>query len=107
MSVYIELFHGRRDPDQDMDDWGDRGPILGPFRWVHTTYAGTIHLGNQDVPGDAIGDLRVDGDMVYYDGAWYGDWSVFDQVVFDGLPEKDRRRLATYDESLATAPARS
>jgi len=107
VSVYIELFHGRRDPTQDMDDWGERGPILGPFRWIHTTYAGTIHLGNEDAPDDSVGDLHVDGDMVYYDGAWYGDWSVFDQVAFDALPEKDRERLVPYDESLAAAPARS
>jgi hypothetical protein len=107
VSVYVELFHGRTDPDQDMEDWGDRGPILGPFKFVHTTYAGIIHLGSMDAPGDSVGDLRVDEDMVYYDGVWYGDWSVFDQEVFDALPDKNRERLVPFNESLTVAPSRS
>jgi hypothetical protein len=36
--LYIRLFHGRVDPEQDMDDWGSDGPIFGPYHFVHTTY---------------------------------------------------------------------
>ena len=36
--LYIRLFHGRTDPDQDMDDWGFDGPVLGPYQFAHTTY---------------------------------------------------------------------
>lgn len=37
--LYIRLFHGRTDPNQDMDDWGTDGPVFGPYEFVHTTYA--------------------------------------------------------------------
>ena len=43
--VYIELFHGRNDPDQEMEDWGVPGPVFGPFRFAHTTYSDHIKLG--------------------------------------------------------------
>ena len=29
--VYLHLFHGRAEPDQSLDDWGEQGPVLGPF----------------------------------------------------------------------------
>lgn len=72
--LYIELFHGRADKDRDMDDWGSTGPVFGPLCYAHTTYGNEIKLG-QD--GDEYGVLRVNDGMVYYNGIWYGDWSVF------------------------------
>ncbi len=30
-TVYLNLMHGRATPDQQMNDWGFDGPILGPF----------------------------------------------------------------------------
>ena len=36
--LYIRLFHGRTDPNQDMDDWGFDGPVLGPYQFFNTTY---------------------------------------------------------------------
>jgi hypothetical protein len=39
MPVYLHLFHGRKSPDEQLDDWGEDGPVLGPLKYVHTTYA--------------------------------------------------------------------
>lgn len=76
MAVYIRLFHGRKTPDEQLDDWGSDGPVLGPFDFVHTTYAHHVKLG---APGgcDEMQDLQGVEDLLYYDGVWYGDWSVF------------------------------
>lgn len=60
--VYLELFHGRRSLDQDMDDWGLEGPILGPFDWVHTTYGSEIKLGSDWDQHDKPRVLSVVGD---------------------------------------------
>ena len=38
--MYLRLFHGRTDPQQDMDDWGSDGPVLGPYKFAHRTYPG-------------------------------------------------------------------
>jgi len=42
--LYIRLFHGRTNPDQNMDDWGFDGPVLGPYKFVHTTYTSRYEL---------------------------------------------------------------
>ena len=77
--VYIELFHGRADPEQDLDDWGEPGPIFGPYKFARTTYGWHLKFGAN---GDALHQLSVPDDMVYYDGLWYGDWSVFPPSTF-------------------------
>jgi len=73
--LYIELFHGRETPDQKLDNWGEQGPIFGPYRYVHTTYSSDIKMGRPD--GDDDDELVIVEDLVYYDKKWYGDWSVF------------------------------
>lgn len=78
MSVYLRLWHGRVPKDQELDGWGTDGPVLGPLDWVHTTYAHEVKLG-QD--GDSVCTLGVDEDLLYYDGVWYGDWSVMSAQV--------------------------
>ena len=86
--LYIELFHGRADPSQVMDDWGEPGPVFGPFRFVHTTYASDIKLGRYT---DSPQDLVILRDMVYYHGMWYGDWSVFPASTFQAEKELQAR----------------
>lgn len=78
--MYLSLFHGRKDPKQEMDDWGEDGPMFGPLLSVGITYNSTICLMTPDgdltgplCPGDV---LCFKGDMLYYDGMYYGDWSV-------------------------------
>jgi hypothetical protein len=49
MPAYIELFHGRTDPKEELEDWGSPGPIFGPLQFVHTTYACHIKFNYADV----------------------------------------------------------
>ena len=98
--VYLELFHGRADPDQDMDDWGEPGPVFGPFKFVHTTYATHVRLG---ADADDPQDLHVIKDMVYYDGMWYGDWSVFPASTFRAEPAL-KARHQSFDAKKAAVP---
>lgn len=69
--VYIELFHGRSPANAKLHDWGSVGPIFGPFEYFHTTYACEIKFGEEEYV------LSIKDGMVFYDGVWYGDWSVF------------------------------
>lgn len=96
--MYLDLFHGRADPDQDMEDWGEQGPIIGPLEYGHTTYSSTLRIRFNDVNDHdlffmrevtgynvATGEvffedeawLEIKGDMVFYEGMYYGDWSFF------------------------------
>ena len=72
--LYLQLYHGRSEPDQQMDDWGFTGPTFGPLAYVVQTYFATLRL-----HGDADQELwlkRCD-DMIMWQGAYYGDMSVF------------------------------
>ncbi len=31
-NLYLRLYHGRKDPQEDLEDWGSAGPIFGPTR---------------------------------------------------------------------------
>lgn len=78
--LYLYLFHGREDPEQDMDEWGVNGPHIGPLKWAHTTYGATVELKFADgfetgpLPADV---LSIKDDLLYYDGMYYGDWSLY------------------------------
>ena len=80
--TYIQLLHGRNHPDEELNDWGFDGPTLGPIEWIHITYNSTINIKfeGEDNPTD-ICNTEEDGicltpDMFYYDGKYYGDWSI-------------------------------
>lgn len=103
--VYLELFHGRKDPHEDMPDWGSQGPVFGPLAWVHTTYAFHIKLGYP--PDFPFRDLQIISELVYYDGVYYGDWSVFPESTFkEHMSDANNfgGRLVTYNENLAKPP---
>jgi len=96
--LYIRLFHGRTDPKQEMDDWGSDGPILGPYKFAHTTYSSILKLGKPDGSCDEL--YIVGPDMVFYDGVFYGDWSVFGEAEF----KQDNFELSNYDPAKAKPP---
>lgn len=93
--VYLHVFHGRNTVEEDMDDWGFDGPVIGPLRYVHTTYKSDVKFAcapevarkfftEQDVytfePGsDGLceGQIFLRDDLLTIDGKFYGDWSVF------------------------------
>lgn len=103
MALFLKLFHGRKDPDQDMDDWGFEGPHLGPMKYVHTTYAHDIKFAmeveayKKAFPEDAEraeresyyhnghrwvdGHLMMHNDMIHLGDSYYGDWSAYDTEV--------------------------
>ena len=96
--IYIELFHGRKPIDKEMDEWGEPGPVFGPYSFAHTTYLCEIKLGT---PNDDPDILSVQGDLVYYDGWWYGDWSVFTEDV---LTSDGKKLIEPFDRSKAELP---
>ena len=98
MPSYLQLFHGRKNPYEILEDWGEEGPIIGPLDYIHTTYAVEIKF---EISGrsDSYGWLTIHGDLVYYDGYYYGDWSSFTELTQD-LESK----LIVFDQSKATLP---
>lgn len=70
--VYLELYHGRTSPDQDMDDWGSQGPTLGPFDEIHVTYCSHIRCMN----GKEETVIPYVDDLLHYEDMYYGDWTV-------------------------------
>ena len=98
--VYLKLFHGRKDPTEDMDDWGSEGPIFGPYNYIHTTYAHHIKMGRNLDRADEL--LTLD-DLIYYDGMFYGDWSVFTDEV---MKKEDPLVLEKYNRQKANSSDR-
>jgi len=85
MAVYLHLFHGRDSINDQLSDWGDNGPVLGPLPYVHVTYHSEIKIGDDYEP------LRIVRDLVLYKGKYYGDWSIFDEAAFieDGFKAEE------------------
>mgnify|MGYP001346063904 FL=1 len=98
--VALELFHGRAMPDQDLDAWGTQGPVF-LLDYVHVTYLCDIKLGIPEPAGD--GDLHFVDDLVFYDGAYYGDWSVFPAELAESDPSLSTR-VATFEPAKAEVP---
>src|SRR5262249_3344497 len=42
--LYLRLYHGRNDPDQEMHDWGFPGPTFGPLSCYVHTYCCTFRI---------------------------------------------------------------
>ena len=106
MSVYLELFHGRRNPHEDLDDWGFEGPVLGPFPFVHITYGSTIKVGINPVISSPYcnSNLHIDEDgFIVFAGSYYGDMSVFDDpsYYYDAI----KLRIKITKEVFQTDPA--
>ena len=70
--LYLHLYHGRKDPAEDLDDWGSEGPTFGPYASIQITYGAHIKMHE----ADGFDDLRWCEDLVYYDGIYYGDLSI-------------------------------
>ena len=90
--AFLRLFHGRRNRDEDMNVWGQPGPSFGPFPFFHTTYHSDIKFDEQN--GFAL--EIIDG-LVFYDGWYYGDWTVTD------LPDS-ADELRMFDPQKAVLP---
>jgi hypothetical protein len=73
--LYLRLYHGRKNPDQDMDDWGFNGPVFGPLSAVVMTYLTTIRLHGIRLCDEVW--LETTRDMVQWQGDYYGDFELF------------------------------
>ena len=91
--LYLQLFHGRKKPSENLEDWGSIGPVFGPIGHFQFTY-GTLRMEKEGTFIDAgidlrksksIFDERLPGstelhrheDLIHYDGVFYGDFSIF------------------------------
>lgn len=71
--VYLQLCHGRVIRDQDMDETGFDGPLLGPFVSIQLEYAYSIRGMINDSEDFWLSfDEDPHGLCIYYDGKWYG-----------------------------------
>lgn len=73
--MYLRLFHGRTDPNQDMEDWGFTGPTFGPLSSYTHTYCSTFRAYSEQDTSEVW--LDTHGDMIRWDGCFYGDLDVF------------------------------
>jgi hypothetical protein len=73
--MFLHLFHGRTTKDEELNGWGEDGPVL-QIEGLHVTYANHVRVGVNG-PYEDWFDLCFVEDLLYYDGMLYGDWSVF------------------------------
>jgi hypothetical protein len=72
--LYLRLYHGRKDPAEEMKEWGFDGPTFGPLCSVVQTYFATIRLCRNGVDDDLWLDIRQD--MIVWDGSYYGHFAI-------------------------------
>jgi hypothetical protein len=77
MSVYLHLYHGRKDPNQDLDDWGEEGPCIGPLDSWHATYMLNIRA----YSGSVELFFPTHDDMIAFGGMYYGEVSLHSEPV--------------------------
>ena len=84
----IKLYHGRKSPDENLNDWGTDGPLLriGGF---HVTYLSTFRVMLEDKDWYF---LKFVDDLLYYDGVLYGDFT-----ISDSDPENIGQAIAWFD----------
>ena len=78
--MYLHLYHGRKDPDEQMDDWGKDG---GQFKieCLISTYCSHVRVKTEETNKPV--DLQFGGDCLFYDGVYYGDWAIYDKAIED------------------------
>jgi hypothetical protein len=98
MNLYLNLYHGRTDPEKDMDgEWGTNGPIIGPIQLSFTYGCIKIH----DKDWDDFQHLIMREEMILFDGVYYGDFEIMTEeteLIAKARDDKDRTFL-TYDEA--------
>lgn len=85
--MYLKLFHGRADSNEELHDWGFDGGFIGPLQFAHMTYMTDLKLQTYCHKRREAGEqfyLLTHDDMLMFEGMYYGDWSVF---MFDPSTE--------------------
>jgi len=73
--MYVHLYHGRKTPDEKLDDWGAEGPTFGPYKSVQITYRDHVKMHSDRF--DSFHDLMWTDDLIHYGGMWYADVNIF------------------------------
>jgi len=73
--MYLRLYHGRTDPDQELQEWGFAGPTFGPLSCYVHTYCCTFRIHAEQIASEVW--LEKHDDMMQSDGCFYGDMEVF------------------------------
>jgi hypothetical protein len=71
-TVFIALLHGRNEPDEQLNDWGFAGPVIGPVV-LHWTY-GRLNVHSPEL--NDFAELPESDGLVRYDGKFYGDFDI-------------------------------
>lgn len=74
IGTYLTLWHGRKSPDENLNDWGETGPTFGPFEDVTITYATHVKAAQG---GKTLWLDYTNSDLIEYDGVFYGDFTIF------------------------------
>jgi len=79
--LYLHLYHGRKAPSSDLENWGEDGPWIGPLKGTHITYLSTIGLVFED--GYETGPCSIKSDefgfhedLLFFDSMYYGDFDI-------------------------------
>ena len=72
--MYLRLYHGRTNAEQEMEDWGFAGPTFGPLSCYVHTYCSTFRIHGDY---DRELSLKTHEDMIQWEGCFYGDMEVF------------------------------
>lgn len=83
--MYLGLYHGFKNDKErkKVDGWGKDGPLIGPLKYFHVTYASRFAYSFQFPNDAAVYDLEPDGDLPLRDGnvcfnrMQYGDFTLF------------------------------
>lgn len=101
--VALGLFHGRRSPEEQLNDWGETGPVF-QVTYVHVTYGCSPQLGLDGPDGE--GEIPYVSDLLHYNGMYYGDWSVFPVDLLSTDPSL-AARLTHFEQDKAAVPPTS
>jgi len=84
--LYLGLYHGFTSEKKriEADDWASNGPVIGPLKFVHTTYAHHIKILFENADDAAKYGLKeqdmltIDkNDNLPFGRMQYGGWTVF------------------------------
>jgi hypothetical protein len=100
---YLDLYHGRATPTESLDDWGTQGPILGPLTGIQVTYGSSVRLFLTE-GHDEIWLTIEPGGCIYYDGRYYGDFSLSQVLAADEVAVLPTLSAATLVEPATADP---
>ena len=110
--IYVRIFHGRNEPDQDLEDWGFDGPAIGPIEGLQCTY-GFLHLimpngmTEQQVdqfakkflldPKDWPLEIKQHNDLIVWNGMYFGDMTIFHHPGEKQMDPEHERAIQTME----------